>query len=183
MKTLILGGSPRKHGDTAYLIERLISGLDGKHRLVNAYDCDISACVDCRYCRENPGCDIDDEMQQVYGYIQSCDNIVIASPLHFSELSGRLLCVGSRLQTYFCARFFRGETPVPKPKRGGIILAGGNGKPEKAAETARILLHDMNCYDIHKPVCSLSTDKIPASEDTEVLRRLDSLTAFLNEKR
>jgi len=46
-------------------------------------------------------------MQEIYKYIEECDNILIASPLYFSELTGKLLVVGSRLQTYFCARFFR----------------------------------------------------------------------------
>jgi len=51
------------------------------------------------------------------GYIQECDNILIASPLYFSELTGKLLDVGSRLQTYFCARFFRNEEPIVKSKK------------------------------------------------------------------
>ena len=35
---------------------------------------------------------------------------------------GKLLDVGNRLQTYFCARFFRKEEPIIKPKKGAIIL-------------------------------------------------------------
>ena len=102
MKTMILNGSPRKSGDTASLISIITQNIDGNYRIFDAYRCNISPCLDCRYCRQNDGCIIKDEMQEIYGYIQECDNILIASPLYFSELTGKLLDVGSRLQTYFC---------------------------------------------------------------------------------
>ena len=107
MKTLILNGSPRTNGDTSSLIDIFTEKIGSEYKIVDAYRCNISPCIDCRYCWENSGCVIDDEMQDVYKYIQDCDNILIASPLYFSELTGKLLDVGSRLQTYFCARFFR----------------------------------------------------------------------------
>lgn len=103
MKTLIFNGSPRIDGDTSSLIKKITEKISGEYKVVDAYRCDISPCVDCRYCWKNNGCPINDEMQDVYKYIQECDNIVIASPLYFSELTGKLLDVGSRLQTYFPA--------------------------------------------------------------------------------
>ena len=35
MKTLILNGSPRKNGDTAFLIQKLIEQLHGEYKIVN----------------------------------------------------------------------------------------------------------------------------------------------------
>ena len=75
MKTLILNGSPRKNGDTNSLVNLIIPEIIGDYRIVNAYDCNISACLDCRFCWKNNGCAIDDEMQEIYTYIQECDNI------------------------------------------------------------------------------------------------------------
>lgn len=47
------------------------------------------------------------------------------------------LDVGSRLQTYFCARFFRNEEPIVKSKKGAVILVGGgDGHIDKAYGTA-----------------------------------------------
>ena len=95
MKTLILNGSPREQGNTVVLIEKIIQDLQGKYRIVNAFRCNISPCIDCRYCWEKEACSINDEMQEIYSYIQECDNILIASPIYFSELTGKLLDVGS----------------------------------------------------------------------------------------
>ena len=181
MKTLILNGSPRANGDTASLVEKLVNSLYGNSHIVNAYRCDISPCIDCRFCRENDGCTIHDEMQEVYSYIQTCDNIVIASPIYFSELTGRLLDVGSRLQRYFCARFFRNEIPVPKTKKGAVILVGGgDGHIEKAYETACILLHHMNCYNVHEVVYSHNTNELPAVQDEKVLQGINSIARFFS---
>ena len=181
MKTLIFNGSPRIHGDSSSLIQLVTEKIDGEYRVVNAYRCHISPCVDCRYCWKNSGCAIKDEMQDVYQFIQECDNIRIASPLYFSELTGKLLDVGSRLQTYFCARFFRKEEPIAKPKKGAVLLVGGgDGHINKAYDTACTLLHHMNCYDIHQAVYSHGTNERPASDDENALAGIDSIVKFFN---
>ena len=184
MKTLIFNGSPRKNGDTSSLIEKITGKIDGEYRIAEAYRCNISPCVDCRYCWKNSGCAIDDEMQEIYGYIQECDNILIASPVYFSELTGKMLDVGSRLQTYYCARQFRKEEPVIKPKKGAVILVGGgDGRIDTAYRTACILLHHMSCHNIHEAVYSHNTNERPAIDDQNVLLGLNSILKFFeNEK-
>lgn len=97
MKTLIFNGSPRKNGGTATLIKELKSCLPGEVFIVESYRADISPCVDCRYCWTNEKCAIDDEMQNVYRHIDEADNIIIASPIYFGELTGSLLNLMSRL--------------------------------------------------------------------------------------
>ncbi len=184
MKTLILNGSPRINGDTMSLINKITEKISGEYRIVNAYSCGISPCIDCRYCRKNNGCAIDDEMQEIYNYIQECDNILIASPLYFSELTGKLLDVGSRLQTYFCARFFRNEEPIAKSKKGAVILVGGgDGHIDTAYNTACALLHHMNCHNIREAVYSHNTNKKPAIKDENALLSLDSILNFFADKK
>lgn len=181
MQTLIINGSPRPNGDTAGLIRFLQDRLTGECKVLNAYRCQISPCIDCRFCKDHPGCAVQDEMQKIYPYIQKCDNIVIGSPIYFSEVTGRVLDVCSRLQTYFCARFYRGETPIPKAKRGAVILVGGgDGAPDKAYSTACTLLHQINCRDIHPLVCSHDTDHRPAAEDKAALAGVESIAKFFN---
>ena len=182
MKTLIFNASPRKNGDTAQLLASLLPQIPGEYKVVDCYRADISPCVDCRYCWQNNGCAILDGMQDVYRYIQACDNILIASPIYFSELTGKMLDVGSRLQTYFCARHFRRENPIEKAKKGAVLLVGGgDGSPETAARTARILLRQMGCTQLHDAVCSLNTNQIPAIEDPQALQGLADIAHFFSE--
>ena len=183
MKTFVLNGSPRKEGETVSLINRITSKITGDYRIVDAYRCDISACLDCRYCWKNNGCAISDEMQEIYQYIQECDNVVIASPLYFSELTVKLLDVVSRLKTYFCARFFRSEEPIVKSKKGAVLLVGGgDGHVDSAYDTACTLLHHMNCYNIHRVVYSHNTNERPALEDENVLAGIDSIIDFFSSR-
>lgn len=180
MKTLIFNGSPRKNGNTASLINQLVPQLEGQVKIVRAYDCKVKPCIDCRYCWKHNGCSIKDEMQEIYEYIQVCDNIIIASPMHFSEISGQLLAVLSRLQTYWSARFFRKEEPIPKEKLGGIIVVGGgNLSVDKAADTARLLLREMNAKVVSL-VYSKHTNDIDSIDDQAVAAELTEMAAKLN---
>ncbi len=183
MKTLIFNGSPRKNGDTVSLLKHFVEQLSGEYKIVDAYRADISPCLDCRYCWKMSGCAIEDKMQEVYEYLKDCDNVLIASPVYFSELTGPLLSVGSRLQTYFCSKFFRKEESGLTPKKGAVLLVGGgDGKPDKAYETANTLLKHMNCKEIHELVCSHNTDNVPAIEDAQAVAGVENIVRFFESK-
>lgn len=182
MKTLIFNGSPRKYGNTAALIKELASKLDGEIKIVRAYDCDVKACIDCRYCWEKDGCAQKDGMQEIYDYIQTCDNIVIASPMQFTEIAGQLLAVLSRLQTYWSARFFRKMEPIKKKKHGGIIIVGGGKLPiKKAEDTAKVLLREMNAEPV-STVYSQNTNDMSSISDEEVMAGIGKMALTLNGK-
>lgn len=182
MKTLIFNGSPRKNGDTVSLLKQFTERLPGEYKIIDTYRADISPCLDCRFCWKNSGCAVKDEMQEVYEYLTDCDNVLIASPVYFSELTGPMLSVGSRLQTYFCGRRFCKEPTGLTPKRGAVLLVGGgDGKPDKAYETAKTLLKLMNCKDMHELVCSHNTDQVPAIEDAQALSGVEAIVRFFSE--
>ena len=181
MKTLILNGSPRRNGDTVNLINKLIEQLNGEYKIVDAYYSDISACVDCRYCWNNDGCSINDEMTEIYDYIVDCDNVVIASPIYFSQPTGKLLDVCSRFQTYFAAKHFRNQTPIIKPKKGAVVLVGGgDGNPEDAYKTAYTLLRHINISEVYPLVGSFNTNDLPATEDETVISEIANIINYLN---
>jgi multimeric flavodoxin WrbA len=183
MKTLVFNGSPRKNGDTAVLLNEFMKRIEGECKIVDVFDCDIKSCIDCRYCWEHDGCSIEDGMIEVYQDIQECDNILIASPIFFTELTGQLLVVASRLQTYFCARYFRKENPISKRKRGGILLMqGGSHRADKAADTAKMLLDTMNAIDQAPPVFCLDADTVYPADNKEAVAGVNHIADFFNRK-
>lgn len=183
MKTLIFNGAPRKNGDTEALVNELAKNLVGDVKIISCYN-DISPCIDCRYCWDKPGCCIDDEMQTVYSYLDECDNVVLASPIWFSSLSGPLLNLASRMQTNFAARFFRHEAKKKKQKRGVIILVGGEiGTEIMPTQNALTILKFM---DVHRPsvqkIYSLDTNNLPAKQDTSALEKCRMAAESLNKR-
>ena len=181
MKTVILNGSPRIHGDTAALLNELKRNLQGDIVEFSAYRDDIGPCTDCRYCWKNDGCPIDDGMQAVYQALEEADNVVIASPLYFSQLTGPLLGLASRLQRYYAARRFRGERPLAgKARRGALVLVGGgDGNERPAMEMAGILFRHVNAKYVGMAF-SHNTDERPAAQDAEALEKVRELAHVLN---
>ncbi len=181
MKTLVLNGSPRRGGDTDALVNAMVERLIGEVKVLTCED-GISPCTDCRFCRTRQGCSIDDEMQAVYPYLDACDNVILASPIWFSSLSGSLLNLASRMQTRFSAGHFRKETRAVKKKNGVIVLVGA----EKGTETIplRNALTIMKIMDVRRPcaatVLSMDTDSVPAGQDERALQEAREAAMLLN---
>ncbi|MDO4741083.1 MAG: flavodoxin family protein, partial [Eubacteriales bacterium] len=130
MKTLVINGATRPDGDTQALLDAFLQELSGETMIVSRKDA-ISPCIDCRRCWTQPGCAINDDMQSVYRFHEQCDNIVIASPIWYSSLSGPALNILSRMQSLFAARFRRGERRAAE-KNGVLILVGAQPETKDA---------------------------------------------------
>ncbi|SHO51887.1 flavodoxin family protein [Anaerocolumna xylanovorans] len=183
LRTIIFNGSPRKNGDTKSILNEFVKYLDGEYKIVDTYYCNIKPCLDCRYCWENTGCCQKDEWQEIDQYIRECDNIVIASPIYFSELTGQLLNAVSKVQSYWSARYFRKEEIITKCKKGGIILiGGGDGHMSTPIEMATCILHHMKVKNIAPEICCHDTNNQPAINQDYVINAIKEMADFLNKK-
>lgn len=179
---LILNGSPRRQGDVAHLLGELLRQLPGWNMdEVRSYDGRISPCLDCRACWEKPGCVIQDEMQRVYTLIDQADWILLASPVHFEELSGSLLALLSRLQPYWMARRRGEELLSPKVRRGALLLcAGGPGPAKEAKALGQRLLHCMGAEEVLQVHCK-NCDSLPVLENAAALEEVRLLAARMRQ--
>lgn len=181
MKTLIINGSPRQNGDTVSLINEISQHLNGEILVVNCFESKITPCIDCRACWRNAGCYDQADWKDFQDYLMACDNVLIASPIYFSELTGSLLSLLSKTQSFWAARHFRSEVLITKPKKGGIILVGGgDGTMKKAEETARTILRHMNCSEIAPVIVSHHTNKISSMDDVNAVEGVKKLANFFN---
>lgn len=180
MKTIIFNGSPRKNGDTVTLISEFKKYIKGDVKIISACFDNISHCMDCRYCWNKTGCSINDDMQEVYNYLEVCDNVVIASPIWFSELSGPMLNLASRFQTYFTSHVFRNEKKI-KQKNGVLILVGAEiGTEKKAISTANTIFKHINALPCVATVLSLDTNEVSAKKDLQALEDTKKAANILN---
>lgn len=182
MKTLIINGSPRKLGDSMTLVNEMIKNLSGEVEIVDTYYDDINPCIDCRFCWKNYGCLIDDEMQKVYKLLDEVDNVIISSPVYFSELTGKLLSFASRLQRFYVLRCIKKDKNFKLKEKNGVLIltGGGDGSIEPAVSRANIIFRQINVQSIGS-IVSLKTNDIPAYEDVKALNRAKELALSLNE--
>lgn len=182
MKTLIINGSPRKLGDSMTLVNKMTKHLHGDVKIVDTYYDEISPCIDCRFCWKNDGCLIDDEMQEVYKLLDEVDNVIISSPVYFSELTGKLLSFASRLQRFYVLRCIKKDKNFKLKEKNGVLIltGGGDGSIEPAVNRANIIFRHINAQSIGS-VVSLKTNDIPACENVNALNRARELAFRLNE--
>jgi len=181
MKTIIFNGSARKNGDTAFLVHSLTSQLSGDVQIIDCCGPHIAPCRDCRFCKSTLQCSIDDDMQHIYGHLADCDQIVLASPVHYGTLSAELLKTASRFQIYSSAMIFRREQLSLHAKKGAVLLAqGGSGGAEQAYETAKIIFRSIGISNVFPMICSKKTDSVPASQDMQTLKDVRLLADWMN---
>lgn len=181
MKTLIINGSPKKNGDTVALIDEFTQYLKGEVKTISCFN-NISPCNDCRYCWSYNGCCLDDEMQEVYPFLDECDNVVLASPIWFSSLRGPLLNIASQIQTFFAAEYFRKERKSMKQKNGIILIVGAeNGTELIPTQNALTIMKFLN---VRRPcvatIYSLDTNNIPDGKDEIALKNTREAALLLN---
>ena len=180
MKTLVINGSPKKNGDTAALLSELLAHLSGEVKVISCRD-PISPCLDCRYCWKNSGCAVKDGMQEVYSYLEECDNVVLASPVWFSSLSGPLLNIASRFQTFFAEKYIRGSRTGGRQRNGVLVLTGGEaGTEAAAARSAETILKLLGVRAPCARVFAMDTDRLPAGEDRHALQEARTAAETLN---
>ncbi len=180
-KTLIINGSPRPNGDTAYLISRLKEQLKGEVVEISAFRSRIAPCVDCRGCWETAKCVVRDEMDIIYA--DDFDAVVLASPVYYMTLPGQVLSLMSRFQPQHAAQFFLNRDLGIRKKKGGLILtAGGKGNEDGATHHIRVMFRMLNAHGFEEhSVKSLKTDFLPACQDEKALEEIKALAAWLEE--
>ena len=127
-KILILLGSPRKKGNSAILAEELAKGAETEGAEVESlyiHGMDIKPCQACWVCQkpETEGCAIKDDMQTVFPKLVEADSWVIATPIHWFNMSTQTKLWMDRC--FALAKY--GESPFKK--KIGIVITFGDVDP------------------------------------------------------
>lgn len=90
MKILAINGSRRKHGNTSFLIQSLLSSSNkggAQTEIISLGDFNIGACNGCEGCRSSWECVIKDDFAQIVKKIDEADGIVLASPTYWYSVT------------------------------------------------------------------------------------------------
>lgn len=122
-------GSPRKNGNTAFLLKRFleeIQSLGGETRQIHVPDLKIRPCTGCSMCEKKGHCHFDDDMQTtVFPLLRNSQIVVMASPIYFYTVPTEMKAMIDRTQTLWSRKFKLGLKDPEETKRQGFLLSVG----------------------------------------------------------
>lgn len=135
-----ISGSPRKGGNTEFLLDEALKtsaerGLRTERLLCS--ELEIDYCRDCGECSKGKPCPTKDDMATVLLALEKADGIIVASPVYFGSVTAQLKAIIDRTVP------LRRQGLRLKDKIGCAIAVGGarNGGQEKAIETIHAWMH------------------------------------------
>jgi len=97
---LILGivGSPRKQGNSAFLLQETLRRLQDSFQTETVFlrDLDIRPCEACHYCESHGSCRIDDDIPALSTKLKAADAIILATPSHMGGVTSRMQALMER---------------------------------------------------------------------------------------
>jgi multimeric flavodoxin WrbA len=128
MRVIGFVGSPRKGGNTATLVEKVLAGAaeaGAETKIYNLDELNIGGCKACNYCKSHDcRCQQEDDMTQIYADLIASDGIVIGTPIYMSLPSAQTLLFVNRL---FAFLTFGQPSPVPAGKKVALAYSSGAG--------------------------------------------------------
>lgn len=124
MKVLMLNGSPRANGNTAIALhemEQIFQQNGIETEMLHIGNKDIRGCVACRSCEKTGKCVFDDLVNETAPKLETCDGLVVGSPVYYASANATLVAFLTRLfySTHFDKTMKVGAAVVAA-RRGGL---------------------------------------------------------------
>lgn len=123
MKVLLLNGSPKANGNTAYALSQMAEVFTAEGvetEILHVGNQPIRGCIACGSCRKTGKCVFDDAVNQAAEAFRQADGLVAASPVYYASANATLVAFLDRLfySTGFDKRMKVGASVVVA-RRGG----------------------------------------------------------------
>jgi len=136
VRVLGLACSPRRGGNTDLMLDSALEGAaagGAESEKLYVHDMDISPCRACDACFRTGECVQQDEMQDLYPKLLTCDAIAIAAPIFSMGIAAQAKTMIDRLQCLWAKKYILHEHTVPggtrEGRRGLWLSAAGLDRP------------------------------------------------------
>ncbi len=106
MKVLLVNGSPKANGNTAFALEQMaqVFAAEGiRPQILHIGNQAIRGCIACGSCAKNGKCVFDDAVNQAAPLFQEADGIVVGSPVYYASANATVVAFLDRL--FYSTRF------------------------------------------------------------------------------
>jgi NAD(P)H-dependent FMN reductase len=133
VRVLGLAGSPRRHGNTELLLDRVLAGAasqgaETEKLVLSALE--IAPCSACDNCFTTGTCTIEDDYQLVHGKLLEAERIVIAAPVFFTGVPAQVKALIDRSQCLWARKYVLRD-PLPPTSTGverqGFLVSTAGG--------------------------------------------------------
>jgi len=124
-----LQGSPRKKGNTNYLLGAFMAAVEKKGARTVIIDVTRKNIVPCKeyvVCEKKGFCPIDDDVRdEIYPLLRQAEVVVLASPIFFYNMTAQLKAVVDRCQTFWARKYkLKLKDPAASMRRGFLLSVG-----------------------------------------------------------
>ncbi|WP_424244142.1 multimeric flavodoxin WrbA [Elusimicrobium posterum] len=133
MKIIGLSASPRKEGNTAWAVNKILESAaaqGAQTQMFHFSDLNINPCKGCLACiHGEKRCVVNDDMQKIYAALKEADALVLGSPVYMGQMSAQAKIFTDRLFAQITPRF----SPHFKEENAGkkMILLFTQGNPKQ----------------------------------------------------
>ncbi|NNL76260.1 MAG: flavin reductase [Desulfobacterales bacterium] len=129
MLVLGLQGSPRKKGNTNYLLRAFMEAAekwDAQTHIIDVTRKNILPCKEYVVCEKKGFCPINDDVKdEIYPLLRRAEIVVIATPIFFYNMTSQLKAVVDRCQTFWARKYkFKLKDPGANMRRGFLLAVG-----------------------------------------------------------
>lgn len=132
MKILVLNGSPRANGNTKRMINIFKESAEQNGndvKVIDVFKKNVNDCLGCEFCHETGKgqCSQKDDMYEIYKSMKESEMLVLASPIYYKGVSGKLKCVIDR---FYAVLYPSNQTNI---KKIAMFLASGSSHQYEGA--------------------------------------------------
>jgi len=129
MLMLGLQGSPRKKGNTNFLLSEFLQAAEtrgARTQAIHVAERNILPCKEYVVCEKKGYCPIDDDMaSEIYGLLRQAEVVVLASPIFFYNMTSQLKALVDRCQTFWARKYrLKLSDPLKKTRQGYLLSVG-----------------------------------------------------------
>ncbi|MGB5747368.1 MAG: NAD(P)H-dependent oxidoreductase [Desulfobacterales bacterium] len=128
---LILGlqGSPRKKGNTNYLLSTFMTAAEkfgARTHIIDVTQKKVIPCKEYTVCEKKGFCPIEDDVKdEIYPLLREAELVVVATPIFFYNMTAQLKAVVDRCQTFWARKYkLKLKDPGADMRRGFLLAVG-----------------------------------------------------------
>jgi multimeric flavodoxin WrbA len=185
MKVMGFVASPRKQGNTAWVVNKILEGSQEQGAETQSWyfnDLDIKPCQSCYGCQQGDlRCVINDDMQKLYDAIEQADALVLGSPTYMGQMSAQAKIFTDRLFAEYHPRFsphFKQRNAVKK-----MVLVFSQGNPDPGLFQSYYdytkNMFQLLGFDLREVYVVAGTRKVPAQERVDLHAAMKEIGASL----